>query len=325
LADNSVITALNTEKDPLGKHGSRARANLSALIRSLQFQKPKGPWLKLNFFSLESGDELRNRFDSIRTPRFHEMADKLLLAFEDETKHAGDEVVLDRRLPEWEAKAWALNEKELHEILSYLKAAERIQLMNVEAPTKNIIHAKILPIGWRHLEDLAKQRPESEQGFVAMPFSDEFKLLFENGINPAIWHAGYKPLHIGRQDDLGRIDAQIEVEIKRSKFVVADLTHENSGAVYEAGYARGYGIPTILTRQKSELDDRSKNHFDIRQIRTLAWEDIHDLADFVEKLSYRIQLNCGQGPVKIPEEERAKLAEKYPGLFRTASDLDELL
>lgn len=341
LIEYRVSATIADNSGTLGEVGGRRRANLSALIRSLQSLRPTGPRLSYSFYFPKDEDELRVAFDSIRALRFHEMADKLLVAFEKHSEHAGKEIKLEGRFPEWCASAWACNEEELVEILEYLDSTNRIKLTKVTrvGPQTGIIKkAKILPDGWKRLEEIAKERPDSEQGFVAMPFSDELKKLYEDGIEPAIYLAGYRPLHIGRQDDLGRIDAQIEVEIQRSKFVVADLTGENTGAVYEAGYARGHGVHTILTRQKTELEskpksgpepvpvpepepepDKKKPHFDIRQIRTLTWEDLDDLADFVEKLSYRIQLNCGKGPVRPSQEKLAKFVELYPELFKSGS------
>jgi nucleoside 2-deoxyribosyltransferase len=65
------------------------------------------------------------------------------------------------------------------------------------------------------------------------------------------------------------IDDQIRVRIRASRFVIAELTHENRGVYWEAGFAEGLGRPVIYTCKKSaEL----KTHFDTNHHLTVRWE-----------------------------------------------------
>ena len=52
----------------------------------------------------------------------------------------------------------------------------------------------------------------------------------------------------------GLIDDRLRVEIRTSRFLIADLTHENAGAYWEAGFAEGLGKPVIYTCEKSKFD-----------------------------------------------------------------------
>lgn len=69
----------------------------------------------------------------------------------------------------------------------------------------------------------------------------------------------------------GLIDDQLRVALRASRFVIADLTHGNNGAYWEAGFAEGLGRPVIYTCRKAEWDVR-KTHFDTNHLVTIIWE-----------------------------------------------------
>jgi hypothetical protein len=71
----------------------------------------------------------------------------------------------------------------------------------------------------------------------------------------------------------GLIDDQLRVALRRSRFVIADLTHGNNGAYWEAGFAEGLGRPVIYTcREKEWEDGNQKTHFDTNHLVTVIWD-----------------------------------------------------
>lgn len=82
------------------------------------------------------------------------------------------------------------------------------------------------------------------------------------------------------------IDDRMRVEIRRSRFMLADLTHSNNGAYWEAGYAEGLGIPVIYTCKKAVFDER-KSHFDTNHHLTVMWHG--DNATVTEELKATIR------------------------------------
>jgi nucleoside 2-deoxyribosyltransferase len=60
------------------------------------------------------------------------------------------------------------------------------------------------------------------------------------------------------------------VEIRACRFLIADLTHANNGAYWEAGFAEGLGKPVTYTCKKSEFAKAS--HFDTNHHLTVLWE-----------------------------------------------------
>ena len=133
------------------------------------------------------------------------------------------------------------------------------------------------------------------QGFVAMWLDPSVGDAYQNGICPAIKQAGYKTLLITEKPDIDKIDDDILAEIRRSKFVVADVTHGEDGArgsvYFEAGFAFGLGVPVIFTCQR---DMRNKLHFDTRQYAHIFWET-DNMPKFRAELRERIVERFGEG------------------------------
>lgn len=150
--------------------------------------------------------------------------------------------------------------------------------------------------GYVRIEEIATN-PDSSQCFVAMWFDPGMNDVYEKGFRSAIEAAGYTPLRIDQKPDLiGAIDDAIIAEIRRSRFVVADFTHGDDGArggvYYEAGFARGLGLPVIFTCRKDMIDEA---HFDTRQFNHILWEPENPEA-LRKQLTDRIVAAIGQGP-----------------------------
>ena len=60
--------------------------------------------------------------------------------------------------------------------------------------------------------------------------------------------------------------------------MIADYTGNRPNVYYEAGYAKGLGIPVIMLIPKSDLEDKDKRpHFDIAQYNFIAYDGLDDL------------------------------------------------
>jgi nucleoside 2-deoxyribosyltransferase len=87
-------------------------------------------------------------------------------------------------------------------------------------------------------------------------------------------------------------------EIETSDFVVADLTGNNGGVYFEAGYARALGKEVIFTvdnrllkYKDSEVFKKNNPHFDVQQINQVRYDDGEDLK---KKLMRRIEATVGK-------------------------------
>ena len=135
--------------------------------------------------------------------------------------------------------------------------------------------------GWKRANDYAKAQASSKTAFVAMSFADEL-LPAREEIKRAIESSGFVPMVIETKEHNNQILPEILFEIRKSRFVVADLTYQRGGVYYEAGYAEGQNIPVIALCRKDDFDNV---HFDLKQKNTIIWsspDEIH------EKLKRRI-------------------------------------
>jgi nucleoside 2-deoxyribosyltransferase len=77
---------------------------------------------------------------------------------------------------------------------------------------------------------------------------------------------------IDDQPEAGVIDNIMRQRIRNAPFVIADLTHANNGAYWEAGFAEGLGKPVIYLCKQTVWEER-RTHFDTNHCTTLMWDD----------------------------------------------------
>ncbi len=123
---------------------------------------------------------------------------------------------------------------------------------------------------------------------MAMRYGDgQLDKLFEDVLKPAVKQTGFDLFRLIDRPKAGLIDNRLRVEIQTSRFLIADLTHENAGAYWEAGYAEGLGKPVIYTCEKNKFET-CKTHFDTNHHLTLQW-DANGSTEMVEELKATIR------------------------------------
>lgn len=153
---------------------------------------------------------------------------------------------------------------------------------------------KITGSGWRALVDFDSKGASSDVAFVGMSFDPVLTPVYRTAIQPAINLAGYKVERLDHTRHNEEIVHKILADIRRANFVVVDLTMQNHGAYFEAGYAMGLGRPVIRTVRKDEL---ANVHFDQKHYNCLRWMP-DDLAQFRSELQQWIEATVGRGPVR---------------------------
>jgi hypothetical protein len=140
--------------------------------------------------------------------------------------------------------------------------------------------------GWDRINKLQSvaEREKSKRVFVAMWFHEETKRAYDEGISPAIRDdCGFDPRRIDLKEFNEDIVAEIIAEIRACRFLVADLTGDRKGVYFEAGFAKGLGIPTIFTCRESDFTNA---HFDVNHFNCIVWNDVPELR---KKLTNRIR------------------------------------
>jgi hypothetical protein len=142
--------------------------------------------------------------------------------------------------------------------------------------------------GWRRYEALKRAQVETRTALMAMQFGDdELNRAVKDCFAPAIKRAGFELRVLTEKQPAGLIDDQLRVALRTSRFVVADLTHGNNGAYWEAGFAEGLGRPVIYTCRKKEWHEK-KTHFDTNHLVTIIWES-SDLIGAAERLTATVR------------------------------------
>jgi nucleoside 2-deoxyribosyltransferase len=140
------------------------------------------------------------------------------------------------------------NEKEF---LAHLDVAARISL------TVN---------GWGIVDDLSNHE-KSRDVFVAMAFTDEKKKKLptepRDSIKSTISSIGWNPVIVDEVEHNDGIMDKVLASINSSAFVVAELTYQKTGVYYEAGFAKGKGLPVIHIVNREDFDNC---HFDVRHL-----------------------------------------------------------
>lgn len=142
--------------------------------------------------------------------------------------------------------------------------------------------------GWSRVVELRRDTGEGRLAFVAMSFHESMTEAFDQGIRPAIEDdCGYQAVRVDRKQYNDRIDDHIIAELRRARFVVADMTMQRQGVYFEAGYGLGRGLQVIYTCQS---DDMKNVHFDTRQYNHISWTSPLDLRT---KLADRVRATIG--------------------------------
>jgi hypothetical protein len=140
--------------------------------------------------------------------------------------------------------------------------------------------------GWSRLAEIERgyQALKYRQAFVAMWFDESMASAWNDGFVPGIEQgASVKAMRVDLKEHNEKICDVIVAEIRKSSFLIADFTGNRGGVYFEAGFAKGLGIPVIFSCQKGEWTD--KLHFDTRQYNHIIWKTPADLAS---KLKNRI-------------------------------------
>jgi hypothetical protein len=257
-----------------GKLSNREIANASGWIREHQ-----GDVIDSIYIDILKG---------LKTPNVPQKADKLLIFLSRKCPILGEILNIDFRDPYLLSFSWSQNETELSYLIKDFLVNER-QLLSLENQ-----QLKITPRGWSYIDSLSQVNPESQIAFVAMWFDKRLDKLYVEALEPGIEAAGYEPLRIDLHQHNEKIDDEIIAMIRRSKFLIAELTGRRGGVYFEAGYALGMGLQVIWICDKKDL---KKIHFDARQYNFITWET-SKLDELKKQLQFRIERTLGRGSYK---------------------------
>ncbi len=164
--------------------------------------------------------------------------------------------------------------------------------------------------GYERLRELRRFRKDSRKCFVAMWLHPDMDDVYKNAIKPAIEYIEegedqprFEAVKIDNVEHANDINDEIIAAIRRSRFMVCDLTGYRGGVYFEAGFSYGLGMEVIYTCREDwvksttmELyDDGNKVeiaqegiHFDLEHRNHIRWGQ-DNLSEFRDKLTKRIK------------------------------------
>lgn len=212
-------------------------------------------------------------------------SDALLRTIADRSYHPGAYVCLDLELDY--PLAYSRSESEFSYYLDHLSGLGLL-LQHSDSSSESDLPVSVTPEGWDYLDGLSRTANKPNQCFVIMWFDDCMTEAFLEGIKPLEESAGYSMLRVDQTEFNGKICDQILAEIRKSRFVIADVTGHRQAVYFEAGFAMGLGIPVIWSCRKDALS--KCENFDTRQYNHIVWETPDELCI---KLAARIGATVG--------------------------------
>ena len=178
---------------------------------------------------------------------------------------------------------WAHNAQELAYFIHSL--AQRKLVEDVIDRRQEGIRCRVTMDGWAEVARLQQSSPRVRQAFVAMWFHADLESAFESGIKPALAAAHYDPYRVDRRHSPDKIDDHELAQIRRSGILIADCTGLRPSVLFEAGFAKGLGIPVVWTCRSDHLKAVEESAFDVRQYPFVVWKDPGELkAKLVDKV-----------------------------------------
>lgn len=128
--------------------------------------------------------------------------------------------------------------------------------------------------GWERYHKEASGRDAGNYGFVALKFGNvALEKIIKEVLRPKVKEiAGLDLKDMRDLSEAGVIDNIMRERIRMAKFVLADLTDENSGAYWEAGYAEGLNKPVIYLCSEEKFE-AVKPHFDVNYCTIVQWQE----------------------------------------------------
>lgn len=237
----------------------------SGLTRA--FWDRQGRELRLSF---ENVDQLLGSAQVPKTPA--QCVDRLLVCLKSKSSQYGLEVRFEP------AKDWTLAyARSPDEFAAFLRqtyaddyASEMVT--DMDGPAVRLATCVLEMKGWRRAEELEQTTAHSKQAFVATWFDEQMNEAYECGILPALEETGWESLWLKLTKDCGKIDDQITAGIMQSGLMIADFTGHRPSVYFEAGLAKGLGIPTILMCKEDEKDSENAG-FDVEHYRHIYWTE----------------------------------------------------
>lgn len=231
-------------------------------------------------FTLKNFEALAKRFPVPDANNISEKVQKLLQRVREKTEYFGAEVTfgnIETVLP----LAYAKNVEEL-KALFQLMTEKKVARIGVTT-NAGIATVKIALTanGWDLTNAKQEKNRESDRGFIAVWFHDSMNQNID-AAEEAITESGFRPICIRDEHFSERIMDKALGEIRRSRFVIVDLTGNRGSVFFEAGFAHGLGIETIYVYWEQDSEETGALEFYARHYQCYKYKTPSELKDVLK-------------------------------------------
>ncbi len=271
---------LRMHVDGLAEKPEKA-AILSQAIRKLHGENE---WVTLD------QDFVKNVLENNKLPNPAEQADNLIIWLGENLNEAGETINIE--LQNFQAVIGTKSPIGVSFIIKSLWTRgilEGIEEESMGTPF-TLMRATLSFEGWQYYEELMRGIAESRKAFMAMQYGNpELDEIVKKYFRPAVKQTGFDLVLLNdpERQEAGLMDNRMRVEIRTSRFLIADLTDGNQGAYWEAGFAEGLGKPVIYICSE-EVFAKKKTHFDTEHHFTIRW-DLNNPSKATEELKATIR------------------------------------
>lgn len=125
--------------------------------------------------------------------------------------------------------------------------------------------------------------------FIIMPFKKEYDELYD--VYKAVCgDLGFEAIRTDKEFSLEKILPRILNGIRKSAFVIADVTETSPNVFYEVGFAEGLGRPIIATAREG-----TKLPFDIADTPVTFWNNLDELKTKLGPMINEVKTGLGKG------------------------------
>ncbi len=235
-------------------------------------------------------DFINNIINNFKLPNLAEQSNNLIILLGDNRKQYSS--ILNVPVEYCKTMVGCSDEDDLIYIQKHLLESgfitipeDRIELFDIQEASPEM---GLTFQGWEKYNEFKTHDAESRYAFMAMDYkSKELNDICENHFKRAVDETGYELRLLRDRPKAGIIDNHLRISIRRAKFLIADLTHDNNGAYWEAGYAEGLGKHVIYLCEKTKFKEK-KTHFDTNHCTTIPW-DIDNIEEACEELKSTIR------------------------------------
>jgi hypothetical protein len=160
----------------------------------------------------------------------------------------------DTRINHWQMISYKIGSFDYEKLKAHYSYLERKEVVS---------NGYLTTEGWIEYEKLNTGKL-TNIAFMAMKFGEEDSdTIFNHFQNIIQKKFGVELIRLDQVPKSGLIDMNLRNKIKSSRFIISDLSHQNNGAYWEAGFAEGLGKVVIYSCDKSKENDI---HFDVRNL-----------------------------------------------------------